>query len=264
MICRSHVSELEEKGWCCVSDSDLNLSIAKLEEEILDDISKMKIQTLPAIRVGRLGHYIDQLHNADLSDGSDLVGEIYSFFKSLPSILRFGTDPNLIRFLEKKLGIGAVSLGTLPIVRLDRPQDTRFDTPWHQDFWFSGISLNSVTVWIPLREFDDSLGYLLAERDPSHDRIVPARLHEGGSEPFEAVESPAEVEVLECRYTDLVFFRQSLLHRSGVNTSSHVRVSMQLRYNDMHKQQRLVNSFDVTHSEYTKRVYGKLLQSNPK
>ena len=152
------------------------------------------------------------------------------------------------------LGLHSPALGTVPLVRIDRPKEEKFLTPWHQDYWYSYASLDSVVVWIPLGPLTKEHGKLNVAINTHKNGEVKYREFVEGNEPYVAdldikQEQTLEVEV---NFGEILIFKQSLLHKSGYNQSDSCRVSMQLRFNEMYKQEFPFSSFVAKHSDYVK------------
>ena len=170
----------------------------------------------------------------------------------LPSLWRFAGNQTLMTIIKEDLGLTSVSLGTVPLVRLDRPRNEHFSTPWHQDFWFSQSSEDSLVIWFPLTTLTEDMGYLRAIPKPSQYGILKFREHKDGHEPYEPAEPFDDNKSinLDCNFGDILIFKQSLLHASGQNISEKVRVSCQLRFNKMHMQEQGFSTFTAVHSDF--------------
>ena len=86
-------------------------------------------------------------------------------------------------------------IASTPVVRIDRPKDNRYSTPWHQDSWYSSREQNSIVLWIPLK-MSSELGYLQVEK--SHKKgIVYFRQTKSKTELYEAVKDPSKENTTE-------------------------------------------------------------------
>lgn len=250
----------DENGYIKIQAAEFNLSIDELANKLLAEIKQMKIKSLPAIEDYNLADFIDKLHRVDLENESDLLSQVYQLLPTLPSIWRFASNEKLIDILTETLGVKSVSLGTVPLIRLDRSHNNLFSTPWHQDYWFSQSSPDSVVVWFPLTKMVKEIGFLSVIPNPASYGILEFKDHDKGrSFFFEPVESIDETKsiTLDCNFGDILIFKQSLLHRSGLNNSGRTRVSCQLRYNDMYRQDFGFSTFTAINSNFVKDRQGR-------
>lgn len=147
--------------------------------------------------------------------------------------LHAGTKPEITALL-KKLGLKQPSAWVMPEVRADMPMDKRYMQPWHQD-WRSGQgSLNSVTIWTPLRDVKKENGAI---------ELIPGS-HLDGYRDVEVVHDPlryilknpvprdAPTVAAELKRGECILFSQMLLHASGENTSDQPRLTCQFRFVD--------------------------------
>ena len=243
---------LEKNGFVKLREQDHGLSVKCLSMEILEEIREIELSSLPHVQAKDLGEYINGLHKIDVRSGSKSLSQLYKVLPGLPSLWRFASNQTLLNIIKKELSLKSVSLGTVPLVRLDRPSDEHFSTPWHQDFWFSQSSEDSIVIWFPLTTFTEDMGYLKAIPKPSEYGIVKFREHKDGHEPYEPAEPVDDNKSinLDCNFGDVLIFKQSLLHASGKNISEKVRVSCQLRFNKMHNQKEGFSTFTAVHSEF--------------
>lgn len=129
------------------------LSISCVSMEILEEIREMELLSLLHVQAKDLGEHINGLHRIDVREGSDFLSQLNKVLSGLPSLWRFASNQTLLSFIKKELSLKSVSLGTVPLVRLDRPRNEHFSTPWDQDFWFSQSSEASIIIWFPLTAF---------------------------------------------------------------------------------------------------------------
>jgi hypothetical protein len=134
-----------------------------------------------------------------------------------------------------------------PLFRCDHPRityhkhDYYHTTPWHQDWTSHYGSLNSVTVWVALRDMEFALGPL---------EVIPgSHLHgvqrhrtmaEGGfgeieeSTLSESVPLSTQAISVPLVAGDALVLSSFLIHRSGKNTTENTpRLSLQYRYSDV-------------------------------
>ena len=99
--------------------------------------------TLSALSIGEIVDYVVQ-HET----GNDVSSRLYRIFPTTPELIGSIANPAILGCIQA-LGVVAPVAGTVPTVRIDRPGDEVHRTPPHQDWWFSLLSPNCVTVWFP-------------------------------------------------------------------------------------------------------------------
>jgi hypothetical protein len=80
---------------------------------------------------------------------NEVSAMLYRLFVNVPEIIGLVENPFFLA-LSKELGVSMPVPSTLPITRIDRPSDTVHKVPAHQDYWYSFLSDNSVTLWFTL------------------------------------------------------------------------------------------------------------------
>ena len=175
----------------------------------------------------------------------------YELFPVNFSTLSLIADPLFVE-ISKSLGISYPIPSTLPILRIDRPYNSKFLTPGHQDYWFSMISDNSLTYWFPIFPVTEAMGQL---------HIVPGS-HKQGLLPFKkwTDENPfcLRDEIKEDDYIpvalqedEVLVFSQFLVHKSMPNLSQTARLTLQIRHNDLDTLKEQTSSFTPKQSIYT-------------
>jgi hypothetical protein len=187
-------------------------------------------------------------------------GRFYRIFPATPQLVAAIADPFVLECV-RALGLDAPVAGTLPIVRLDRPGDDWHRTPAHQDWWFSLLSPNCLTVWLHLGPLDSTIGWLEVVPGSHRSGVIPLRPNHDNNNPFRPAEDWPDDAFLPVplRSDEILIFSQFLLHRSGFNRSSHTRLSVQLRYNDIATMARAESSFAVAHSAHVLQEQARLM-----
>lgn len=228
------LEKLDRDGYLLVDDSELGLDLADLSNTLAKFLANAEFENLsiPAPTANLL-EYVSAIH--DGASSSHLTGRLYQILPTIPFLLSKVTNEKLISFL-RSISVRAPTIGTFPICRIDRPNDATFQTPWHQDHWFSFTSPNSVTLWAPLGPVTDDHGRLRVMPRSHKAGVYEFREYMGGHEPFEPVDPINEDDAVEVSvpFRKVLIFRQGLLHKSGWNKSTQCRVTLQVRYNDMH------------------------------
>ena len=247
-------SFLSSKGYYIVKDSDYNLSIEDLSFEIASFIKDCKFLSLDKTLENNYGE-INLKQLVEILYKNEKENEFTSkIFEILPATLplyKFLSSEGIASIL-KDAGLRNPALGTVPLIRIDRPNDKFFSTPWHQDTWYSFSSKNSIVIWIPLTELSKDIGYLKYEKDSHNRGVRDFVINEESNEKFKLINQPLEenIKEIEIDFRDILIFRQSLLHKSGFNKSNECRISLQLRFNDMYQERFPYATFKAQHSPH--------------
>lgn len=212
----------------------------------------------PEITFDKLLIQINELEQSKKIEGLSSV--LYEFFPKIIDSYNLLTNEKLMNLLDH-LGCNFPVPATVPVCRIDRPNNQFFLTPWHQDYWYSLVSLKSITVWIPILPLKKESGRMEVIPSTHKDGIYKFKVFDG-YEPYEAIidqdtlNKKMEVPVED---DEILIFYQTLLHKSQINTSEIPRVTIQLRYNNLDDLEVLKNSFRPDHSEYVKNEQKRLL-----
>lgn len=175
----------------------------------------------------------------------------YELFSVNCSTVSLIADPYFLK-ASRDLGVSYPVPSTLPMLRIDRPNESRYLTPAHQDYWYSMLSANSLTYWFSIFPVTDAMGQLL---------VVPGS-HVHGLLPIKkwTDENPFSLrdEISMDRYVpvclqddEVLVFSQFLVHQSGANRSGKARLTLQLRHNDLDTLKEQTTSYTPMHSKYT-------------
>ena len=125
-----------------------------------------------ALAGGTLQNIIDSVVRVERNN--EMSGLFYRVFPTAPELLAAIADPAVLGWVPQ-LGLTTPVAGTTPVVLIDRPNDEVHRTPPHQDWWFSLLSPNCVTVWFALGMLDPEIGL-----DDPIDSVAVADHAEGG------------------------------------------------------------------------------------
>ena len=163
----------------------------------------------------------------------------YSIFSScydlLPGVLSVNKLANEKIFIDisKKLGLANPIIGSLPQIRIDRPNDKKRKTQLHQDIWYSFLSNNSLTFWFSIGKLNKKTGPLIIY--PESHKLGIQKFKDNKKGTFSADIDIKRFNSYEALLKDdqLIVFNQYLLHESGNNISKLPRISAQIRFNDI-------------------------------
>lgn len=252
---------LDKYGLVKVKDQDFNLSVNILQKDLCETIKRCSFLDFPNDTLKGCHNLVDVIQVlSNLEQNHKFTSKIYELLPTLLPLYAFISSPQL-RQLISHCGLKEPSLGTSPLIRIDRPQDTYFSTPWHQDSWFSFSSKNSIVIWIPLCEITADHGYLKYSEGSHSKGMLPFSNNKNSREPYKVLQEPGSETIREAviSFGEILVFRQTLLHKSGVNQSNGCRISLQLRFNDMHLQPMPFCTFTASHSQYVKEKQVEIL-----
>ena len=129
-------------------------------------------------------------------------------------------------------------------VRLDVPNDNKNRLDWHQDFCSSEHVLdhrNGLVAWIPLVDTNKKNGTIVLclkshNELNAKDMVVNERLSANHSEYLffpDSIADKYEKIPIDTKIGDVIFIPMTITHRSGTNTSNHVRFTALGRYYPM-------------------------------
>jgi hypothetical protein len=182
----------------------------------------------------------DQLCAINRSHG----GEIYGVAPDLPVYQRIVGHPNLTSTVSALMNVEFLQIpfhnGNL---RIDRPNEEAFLFDWHQEYTFNLLALNAITAIIPLTDITSEMG-AVACVPGSHREIAKVSINAPdfasgagrGGYIFTVATDRAELEreavVSPLRAGDALLLHCLTLHRSGQNSSTKNRWSINPRYSD--------------------------------
>lgn len=245
----------EEDGYVVVSSDDFRISTRALSAQLADFVRACDFACLAEgfARQDLEHRYLGDLITAIArrEENNAVTSRLYQLLPSIPAVYAFAVQEELLRTLAG-IGLQQPTFGTAPLIRIDRPRERKYQTPWHQDSWYSFASEASVVVWMPLGDIAAEQGHLVILPGSHKNGTVPFRVYEEGHEPFTPCQAPDEArgQAVPVRFGDILIFKQTLLHRSGTNLSDRCRVSMQLRYNEMKSQDHPFATFVAKHSDH--------------
>jgi hypothetical protein len=150
-----------------ITDKILKTQILQLKKELNDSLieatKKILFNIMPELSVqlpnnyNSLGDFLGLIHQFEIDN--KVTKACYEVFPTLPFITSL-VNHSLIVNLVKSAGIIFPSVGAIPVIRLDRPNEDFRITPWHRDYWFSFLSENSLVIWFTLPGTEDNMGKL--------------------------------------------------------------------------------------------------------
>ena len=179
-----------------------------------------------------------------------------------PSVMKIGYSNKIIKIL-KSLGLKKPIFSTDPLIMFHSHYiDEKNYAPFHQDWRSIQGSLNNIVIWIPLVEIVknmNSIEYI----EQSH---LKGLLNSRKNKWFRSI---SEINFSNKKKTDLIskgdafLFSSFLVHKSGINTSKKVRISLQFRFNDLKDDYFIENGYPYPY-EYAKPKQKLIVKNKPK
>ena len=131
------------------------------------------------------------------------------------------------------------------MVRLDVPFDTKNTLKWHQDspyYMQSFPYFNGAVCWIPLTKNtaqNGTLKYIPSTHEKLIENITSSKLNSNKYSIQHALEPDSEqnknIKDMNGKIGDMTALHFHIIHKSGENTSSKVRITLACRYHDVSK-----------------------------
>jgi hypothetical protein len=243
------IEGFKRDGYTVLKSAELYAAKAAAEAEMLDTARFITRRILGRSEGETLSDVLAFAHREETDQAATRA--CYEVFPTLPGVLALINAP---AFLDaaRAAGLARPAAGTCPLVRLDRPEDTRFTTPAHQDWWYSMLSERAVVIWTGIGALSHDMGPVQLVAGSHADGLVSFKPYEAGHEWFECASAMSEERFKPVLpgADEAVLFDQRVIHRSGANQSQHVRVSIQLRYNDLETAAALTTTFTPSLSRW--------------
>lgn len=241
------IQKLDKDGFIIVKSK----KIKKLKDQIKNELAKNIIYIFGRNKILNKKKFDDLLKYALMVDKKQNTNILKSLYELFPSNLFFYSLPcnNFFTTLCIKLGIKKPVISTGPQIRIDRPKDKKFKTLKHQDFWYSFLSNNSLTIWFNLTNIREQDGPLKIYKHSHKSGLLKFVDKKKGT--LEIKNSiTTKKNTIYLKSDEILIFNQFLVHESGVNNSSKPRVTIQLRYNDFFTIQKFTSSFKFASTKY--------------
>ena len=250
-----NIRQLKSQGYAIISGNYVFYIKKKLRQEILRLCNfilkrhKKKNNFNNLEKVTRFMLKVDKFYN------KKTLAELYDLIPTLPCFHNLASEKKILKIV-KDIGLNFPSIGTNPSIRIDRPFDKKFNTLVHQDFWYSFVSKNSLTIWFTINENSlENIGNLKIADKFDSKKII--KFKKGNLQTFSASQRHTRFltfKEIRLKKNEILIFNQLLPHKSGKNMSNYPRISVQLRYNDLYKAKSLRSSFKCVNTDYVKNM----------
>ena len=179
----------------------------------------------------------------------------------VPDVYNLGSSKKIINLI-KILGLKNPAFSTDPLIMLNskytnNPKGMGY-APLHQDWRTIQGSLNCLVIWIPLTNILKNMGSIFFLQSSHKKGLYKTIKHKW----FEKIKLKKKIinekeDVISVG--DAFIFSSFLVHRSSINRSNKIRISLQFRYNDLSEKTYIKRGFPVNykHAEPKKKIITK-------
>ena len=171
------------------------------------------------------------------------IAEVYDTIFQLPSFLQIIASEKMTDPIKQILGDSEIALYAYTNrCRIDPPVDNRRTYGWHQEVFYTIPKSNLLQTWGPLVYPTTKENGTLTVAIGSHkEGIAKQSWNEEEGRAIQIIVDPEVVKkyktvTLEMQVGDLLIFSPQLFHKSGNNTSEHVRFSFVGQYHDVNSE----------------------------
>lgn len=203
--------------------------------------------------------YLDKYRKIYPSEYNNLTLKVMQKFLEVYNI----GSTNKILSLVKCLGLKSPAFSTDPLIMLNSKFTNNKQgmgyAPYHQDWRTIQGSLNCLVIWVPLVKILSNMGSIFYLPSTHKKGLFKTKKHSW----FETIPlSNSEIareKKDNLEIGDAFIFSSFLVHRSAINKSNKIRVSLQYRFNDLAEQSYIQRNFPVNykHAEPKKKIITK-------
>lgn len=216
-------------------------------ESVRDDL--LQVAVLLGIDDAR-GNDLQSVWRRLCANDRTQASKLYNAFKLLPSVWRIASSPKLDLAMKNLCDFQKPSILDVNC-RIDDFEGEKYLFDWHQDYWFSMSSKESVVLWIPVLGLIPEMGGLeLFSLEETQGKIFKARRGDKWDSYADAVvlnEPPPQsgsIQVCEMEQGQILAFSFRTLHRSiQVKSPDHSRFTIQVRIADLGNEEFKKNSY---------------------
>ncbi|MEQ8406231.1 MAG: phytanoyl-CoA dioxygenase family protein [Oceanicaulis sp.] len=237
------------EGYAVIGGPEIAAAKAEATAALTDMAAFISRRVLGEARGETLGDLLAHMNAAETDRAATRA--CYEVFPTVPEVIAL-INGSAFKQAARAAGLARPCAGTNPLIRLDRPRDTKFSTPAHQDWWYSMLSERAVVIWTGLGPVDPEMGPVEVIPGSHQNGVAAFRPYEAGHEWFECATPPPDSAFVATAPgpDEAVVFDQRLIHRSGANRSTRIRVSVQLRYNDLETAAAMTSTFTPSLSRW--------------
>jgi len=249
--------KLIEDGYC-VFDFNKEL-VSNIKNKILILIGNV-IKKKYNINTNITEKKIIKLYNSKYK--TDIIN-IMNHTGFLPELFAFSCEKKILE-IAKLAGIrfpvigfnNVGGRGGLPFI-YSFPNEKKRYYQAHQDFFYLPYSQNSITLWIPLQNTSRINGALkVIPKSHTNYKLYNHSASDVKHNKLDKFFSKNEYKTVNVQLGQALIFSSFLVHKTGGNTSSQIRMSFNVRYNDLLDKEYIIRglSFD----KFPKKKFKKI------
>jgi hypothetical protein len=226
--------KLFEEGYCVF---DFNKKLVK-------NIKK-KILTLIATTLKKKCNKHNNLSEKKIIElyNSKYKGDIINAFNHIgffPELFSFSNEKEILKIANKAglkfpvVGFNNLNgRGGLPFI-YSFPNDKKRYYQAHQDFFYLPYSKNSITLWVPLQNTSEINGALkIIPKSHKNFKIYDHSAKDVKHNKLDHYFAENKFKTVNVKLGQALIFSSFLIHKSGSNSSNQIRMSFNVRYNDL-------------------------------
>lgn len=180
---------------------------------------------------------IIELYNSKYK--TDIVN-VFNHIGFFPELLSFSNEKKILKIVQKAgLKFPVVGFnnlggrGGLPFI-YSFPHDKKRYYQAHQDFFYLPYSKNSITFWVPLQNTSKINGALkIIPKSHKNFRIYDHSAKDVKHNKLDHYFAENQFKTINVKLGQALIFNSFLIHKSGANSSNQIRMSFNIRYNDL-------------------------------
>lgn len=215
-------SQYEKNGFFLARNLLPNSSFDALEKRSLEIVNKFSGRVFESLQDNSFMEYIASDREAE----QHLYAEIRKYSELQEISLLTPMQETVCTLLDKQ---DVVLLEKIPF-RIDCPHVVRELAVWHQDHFYVQGDIETITAWIPLFDVPYETGCLMIMPGSHTEGPIPHDAHLLKKKFYPSSIFDRNVNYVEMKRGDVLFFHSCLLHSSGINLSDRIRFSIQSRY----------------------------------
>lgn len=187
-------------------------------------------------------------------DNRPLLGKLYKVARRFPALKQMACDPQLVAIAAELMQTPLVSCCNFVCLRFDIPGEDKYLLGLHQDFPYIQGSENGLTMWLALGDVSLEMGppsfinasHLFGVLPVKELSLGQTYGQNGGSTlsiAYPPLYSSADFINQPLPNSQGLAFSTLLLHRSEKNYSQRVRISIQLRFDDLCNQKSFMRNY---------------------
>ncbi|WP_031571361.1 phytanoyl-CoA dioxygenase family protein [Rheinheimera texasensis] len=219
----------------------LGASVMELKLKLAEEICAwLAYWGYPYCRPSSLATDLMQIARSDRA----LLGKLYKVCRRFPSIKQLAAAPDFVRIAGQLMASPLVSCCNFVCLRFDIPGEDKYLLGIHQDFPYIQGSENGLTFWLALGDVELEMGppaYVKGSHLNGTLHVTEKKLSDTYGKNGGSTIQIANLDLMkDCKFEneavsdhECLVFSTLLLHRSEQNVSNKVRISLQLRFDDL-------------------------------